>query len=207
MCFRGVMNRQRMFTGDLGIYTAARSNWLNKHGWTGEKVIHLHLPPRTGLAGGKDRAGARWDRIRGARVALVPRGWGYPSTSASGGVGGPSPVAAEYMPPPPPRKLRLHLGVRPALAVRVHQGQEEDGHPPFNLRPAAILEYFTRELPQPGGPGPSVGAKRARVQTLAVGHAVTSRAGVGRTTQCHKRNITAQAGGLGRGKELAIMVE
>ena len=37
MCFRGFQNSRRLFTIDLGTYPAAWSEWLKKHGPTGEK--------------------------------------------------------------------------------------------------------------------------------------------------------------------------
>ena len=77
-----------------------------------------------------------------------------------------APRCSGLHPPPPPTSSS------PAFAVRVHQGQEEGSHPFLFLWPAAILKYFSRELPPPGGPGPSVGAKRARVEAPTCAHAI-----------------------------------
>ena len=67
MCFWGVKNSRTLFARDLGTYAAAWSDWLKKHGSTGEKGPIFMCPK--GPAWLEERI--ERDRVRGAQVALL----------------------------------------------------------------------------------------------------------------------------------------
>ena len=211
MCFQGVKNSRCPFTRDLGAYASAWSDWLKRHGSTDEKgPIFLcpqgpaWLEERIARAlVGTEYEEPRWHCWRRGGAALL-KWMGVPIAVGQWWDRWARRVAADYIAPAPDFIFTQECSLPwPFGYTKVKRTIVS----PYDLRLASVSEYFAREYPSVGASEPSVGSKRAQVETLAGGHALKIGAGIRKPTRCQTRNVSGGAHGDGDGKQLANMVE